>query len=129
MELRTLGWGLQQWWRWGMVPQSRVMASEMREVIGFTAGLDVEGEEDFRIKGDAQALGRVTGQMVAPFPKKRKLKKKKSRVQAVGWSPRWLLESAGMLNVYVIMFHLGGLSLYTHSMWAGRHSCLCTSLL
>ena len=53
------------------------MASEMREVIGFTVGLDVEGEEDFRIKGDAQALGRVTGQMVAPFPKKRKLKLKK----------------------------------------------------
>ena len=105
------------------------MASEMREVIGFTVGLDVEGEEDFRIKGDAQALGRVTGQMVAPFPKKRKLKKKKSIVQAVGWSPRWLLESAGMPNVYVIMFHPGGLSLYTHSMWAGTHSCLCTSLL
>ena len=62
-----------------MVPQSRVMASEVREVIGFTAGLDVEGEEDFRIKGDAQALGRVTGQMVAPFPKKRKLKKKKNQ--------------------------------------------------
>ena len=57
------------------------MASEMREVIGFTDGLDVEGEEDGGVKGDAQAFRRATGQMVAPFPKKRKLKK----IKSPGW--------------------------------------------
>lgn len=102
------------------------MASEMREMIGFTDGLDVEGEEGGGIKGDAQAFRRAAGQMVASFPKKRKLKK--SRVQA-GGSPRWLLESVGMLNVYVIVLQLSGLSLYTRSVCAGEHSCLCTSLL
>lgn len=33
------------------------MASEMREMIGFTNGLELEGEEDGGIKGDAQVFG------------------------------------------------------------------------
>lgn len=57
------------------------MASEMREMIGFKDGLDVEGEEGGGIKGDAQAFRRATGQMVASFPKKRKLKK----IKSPGW--------------------------------------------
>lgn len=53
----------------------------------------------------------------------------KARVQAVGWSPRCLLKWAGIRGVYLIMWHLCGLHMYTHSTWVGVHSSLCTSLL
>lgn len=99
------------------------MASEMREMMGFTNVLDVEREKDHGIKGDTQVLVSATGQMVAPFSREEKLKKK-SRVQAVGWSLRWLLASAGMLTIYLITLHLCGLHMCTRSMWVGVRSCL-----
>lgn len=99
----------------------RRMASETRETMGFTHVLGVEREKDHGIKGDTQVLASAAGQMVAPFSREEKLKQK-SRVRAVGWSLRWLLTSAGMLNIYLITLHLCGL--HTNSMGAAVHSCL-----
>lgn len=67
--------------------------------------LAVRGKEDSRVLGPNHWANGGT------IFREEKVKNKKSRIQAVAWSSRWLFEVGGKLSVYLIMLCLCGLSM------------------